>query len=169
MILANSCECMYGRICCITLLPESELLKQKLQGSTQTSDESFQQQQQQQQLSQPSQASQPSQPPFSQASQQQQQMGMMNGGIGMGNMGGGGVTGFQPGPFPTSQPSMMGGQPMMTPGGGMMYSQPQRPPAPSNQVALYQSPQQFLQQQYGQVRREKREGRGRQRERGIER
>ena len=136
-----------------------------MQGSTQTSDESFQQQQQQQQpqqMSQPSQPSQPSQAPFSQASQQQQQqMSMMNGGMGMGNMGGGGVTGFQPGPFPTSQPSMMGGQPMMTPGGGMMYSQPQRPPAPSNQVALYQSPQQFLQQQYGQVRREKERERGR--------
>ena len=46
----------------------------------------------------------------------------------------------------------------------MMYSQPPRPPAPSNQVALYQSPQQFLQQQYGQVRRE-REG-GKEGERG---
>ena len=91
-------------------------------------------------------------------------MGMMNGGMGMGNMGGGGVTGFQAGPFPTSQPSMLGGQPMMTPGGGMMYSQPQRPPAPNNQVALYQSPQQFLQQQYGQVRERERERGGEERE-----
>ena len=124
------------------------------------SDESFQQAQQ---PSQPSQPTQVSQPPFSQASQQ---MGMMNGGMGMGNMGGGGVTGFQPGPFPTSQPSMLGGQPMMTPGGGMMYSQPQRPPAPmSNQLALYQSPQQFMQQQYGQVRRERE--RERERERNL--
>ena len=95
---------------------------------------------------------------------------MMNGGMGMGMGGmggmgsmGGGAGGFQPGPFPTSQPSMMGGQPMMTPGGGMMYSQPQRPPAPANnQVALYQSPQQFMQQQYGQVS-------GRERERGRDR